>query len=540
MSHSEDDSLPRPGAALSATALVDQLRDPAAFLLDEAGCIASWNASAVRLKGWRPDEVIGRPYADLYPPEDQGRGLPAQEMAAAAAEGSHRAEGRRLRKDGSLVEVESVLNALRDERGQLLGFLKISNDIGPRKRLEREREAMLHDAELAREEAERASRAKDDFLATISHELRTPLSAILGWAHVLERGVLDPETVRHGLAAILRNARIQVQLIEDLLDLNRIENGKLRLEMQRTDLGGVVAAAIDSALPAATARRVGLRFELGTGGAMVRGDPARLQQVVGNLLSNAIKFSPEGGQVCVRLASDEAGVRVAVSDDGQGIEPGFLPRLFERFEQQDPSATRRHGGLGIGLAIVRHLVQLHGGQVQAASDGPGRGACFTVTLPAADGWAERRASGGAGPLPSGGDAPPEEAPRLDGVAVLLVDDEPEVRAVLARLLQDAGARVHTAADADEALERLRCERPAVLLSDIAMPGADGYELLRRVRALAPHEGGATPAAALTAFARPEDRQAALAAGYAMHLAKPVPPQTLRRAVAALAGAVLVP
>lgn len=513
-------------------ALADGVNDYAIFTISPEGRITSWHPGAERMKGYSIEEAIGMPYAALFTEPDRAAGLPAHEMRVAAAQGHYRGERLRRRKDGSTFDAEVVLTALRGPDDRLLGFLKLTQDITVRKRLEHEREAMLRDAQAARAEAERANHTKDEFLATISHELRTPLSAILGWAHVLERGVLDPDTVRHGLAAISRNARIQVQLIEDLLDMNRIESGQLRLELQRTDLGGVVATAIDSALPAATAKGVTLKLEMGSPTAPVMGDPARLQQVVGNLLSNAIKFTSAGGQVKVTLTQADGGARVTVADTGQGIEPEFLHRLFQRFQQQDATTTRRHGGLGIGLAIVRHLVGLHGGSVQATSEGTGHGATFTVLLPT---LAHPQVP--APPMQAVPPAPPATPLRLDHVSVLLVDDEAEVRAVAMRVLQEAGAHVIAAASADEALLLLQRERPTVLLSDLGMPHADGLDLIRRVRALPEAAGGRTPAAAFTAYARAEDRAKALAAGYQMHLAKPVPPVAMVRAVAVLAGVV---
>ncbi len=515
-------------------ALVERVRDYAIFTLNTDGRISSWHPGAALMKGYAAEEAIGMPYAELFSAEERAAGRPAHELQIAAASGEYKGEGRRLRKDGSSFEAAVVLTALRGPRGDLLGYLKLTQDITERKRMERERDAMLREARQAYRQAERASRAKDDFLATVSHELRTPLSAILGWAHVLERGVVDAETLRHGLAAISRNARSQGQLIEDLLDMNRIESGQLRLDLQRIELGGVIAAAIDSALPAATARGVGLRTVFGPGAAAVLGDATRLQQVVANLLNNAIKFTPGGGQVSVSLAQHDGEVRIVVADTGQGIEPDFLSRLFDRFQQQDATTTRRHGGLGIGLSIVRHLVQLHGGKVQAHSAGSGQGATFTVVLPALGGPVLALAPAAA-QRPAANPGPPADAAtRLDGVTVLAVDDEPDVLAVTVQVLQQVGARVLPAATADEALALLRRHRPAVLLSDIAMPDADGYELIRRVRGLPAAEGGQTPAAAVTAYARPDDRQRALLAGFQLHLAKPLQPTTLVAAVAALA------
>jgi PAS domain S-box-containing protein len=517
-------------------AMLRGVRDYAIYTLDTEGRIASWHPGAQRMKGYGADEAVGMPFARLFTRDDQAQGLPAEEMAVAARTGEYKGEGWRVRKDGSIFEVAVVLTALRGAGGELLGFLKLTQDITQRRLLEREHEEMLRQAQCARAEAERSSHSKGEFLATISHELRTPLSAILGWAHVLERGVFDPDTVKHGLGAISRNARIQVQLIEDLLDMNRIESGQLRLELQRIELGGVIAAAIDSALPAASAKGIGLRTAFGPVGGLVMGDAARLQQVVGNLLNNAIKFTPPGGQISVTLDEADGQAHIAVADTGQGIEPDFLARIFERFQQQDAGITRRHGGMGIGLAIVRHLVQLHGGNVRVHSPGPGQGSTFTVSLPTL------ASAGLTAPLDRAPEQqavtpacaePTEPATRLDNVSVLLVDDEPDVRAVTTRLLQDAGAHVMAAASADEALDLLRRQKPAVILSDVGMPDVDGYELIRRVRELPPTEGGQTPAAAFTAFTRPVDQARALAAGYQMHLAKPVPPLMLLTAVATL-------
>jgi PAS domain S-box-containing protein len=511
-------------------ALLEGVRDYAIFTVDPQGRVNSWHKGAELMKGYSREEAIGMPFANLFVPEDREAGRAQHEMEVAARTGEYKGDGQRLRKDGTRFEAAVVLTPLRGPRGELLGFLKLTQDITERKRMEQEREQMLRDAQSARADAERASHSKGEFLATISHELRTPLSAILGWAHVLERGVFDAETVAHGLAAISRNARIQVQLIEDLLDMNRIESGQLRLDLQRIELGGVIAAAIDSALPAATAKGIGLRTVFGPDAATVMGDAARLQQVVGNLLINAIKFTPAGGQVSVALTPWGDSAQIVVADTGQGIEPCFLTRVFDRFQQQDATTTRRYGGLGIGLAIVRHLVQLHGGTVRAHSLGSGMGSTFTVTLPAA---AAPPPPAIAGALAATA-AEHERPVRLDGVSVLLVDDEADVRAVTARVLQDSGAHVLAADGAMQALEVLRRERPQVILSDIGMPLVDGYDFMRQVRELDVQQGGRTPAAAFTAYTRPDDRARALQAGFQMHLSKPVPPTTLVLAVASLA------
>ncbi|HEY9110052.1 MAG TPA: ATP-binding protein [Roseateles sp.] len=513
-------------SAATLQALLQGVRDYAIYTVNPQGRISSWHRGAELLKGYTAEEAVGMPFAHLFTPEDREQGQPEQELRVAADCGEYKGEGRRVRKDGSLIDVAVVLTALRSPHGELLGFLKLTQDITARRAAERARDEALRASQLARAEAERASRLKGEFLATLSHELRTPLSAILGWAHVLERGGFDADTLRHGLDAISRNARQQVQLIEDLLDMTRIESGQLRLERQPVKLDVILAAAIDSALPAATARGLVLRADFGHGDCWwVLGDPARLQQVIANLLDNAIKFTPSGGRIDVALRCTAGGeAAISVADTGQGIEPAFLPRLFERFQQQDATTTRRHGGLGIGLALVRQFVTLHGGSVAAHSDGPGRGAVFTVTLPTVE-------SAAPPPRPA---ATETDAVRLDGIDVLLVDDEPDVRDIAAHLLRAAGARVTAAGSAEEGLRLLQQHPPSVLLSDIGMPDQNGYELIRCVRALPPEGGGRTPAAAFTAYASREDRERALEAGYQLHLAKPVAPRALVGAVARLA------
>lgn len=549
-------------------ALLDGVRDYAIFTLDPAGRITSWHQGAARMQGHPAEEAIGMPVEALYTPEDVAAGRPQEERRAAAERGEYASDCIRQRRDGSRFEAAMVLSALRGPRDELIGYLMLIQDITVRRQIEREREQSLAEAQAARLAAERASRIKGEFLATLSHELRTPLAAILGWAHVLERGNLDTSTLQHGLQAISRNARLQVRLIEDLLDMNRIESGQLRLDRQRIDLGSVVASAIDAALPAASNRQIGLKAAFSAGLVEVLGDAARLQQVVGNLLNNAIKFSAEGEEVQVSLKAEDGRAVITVRDTGQGIEPEFSARLFEPFQQQDPGTSRRYGGLGIGLSIVRHLVQLHEGSVWAHSAGSGQGATFTVVLPVLEPAADpsvatapvpARAPASGGPLrasatgtvlavsapgpattpavPSGGTAAPsaEDARPLEGLSVLLVDDQADVRAVIGHVLQHAGARVLLASAAMDALARVRRDRPDLLVSDIGMPGMDGYEFIRRVRQLPDDEGGGTPAAAMTAFVRPDDADLAREAGYQLHLPKPITPPSLVDALQALAA-----
>jgi signal transduction histidine kinase/ActR/RegA family two-component response regulator len=393
-----------------------------------------------------------------------------------------------------------------------------------------EREMILESERSARAEAERANRVKDEFLATLSHELRTPLNAILGWAQVLRRRMKgDGSEIGSGLEVIERNARLQAQLIEDLLDMSRITSGKIRLDLRPVDPAMVVDAAIESIRPAAASRGVRIESIIDPTGPVL-GDSGRLQQVLWNLLSNAVKFTPRGGQVTVSIHRSGSQVELSVADTGLGIRPEFLPHVFERFRQADGSTTRKHGGLGLGLAIVKHLVELHEGSIHATSPGEGQGATFAVSLPLTsprDSLSSadfRRASAGIDGC---------ETTNLSGVKVLVVDDDNDARNFVRRLLIECKAEVRTAASGAEALEMIRQVRPDVLVSDIGMPGMDGYEFIRAVRAGL--DATALPAAALTAFARSEDRRRALLAGYQSHMAKPIEPAELLAVIASLAG-----
>ncbi len=392
-------------------------------------------------------------------------------------------------------------------------------------------------AKDARESAERANRIKDEFLATLSHELRTPINAILGWSQLLRSGTMTGQELQHGLDTIERNSRTQAQLIEDLLDVQRIISGKLRLDVRPIDLTPVVESAIDAVRPAASAREIRLDKSIDPKADAISADPDRLQQVIWNLLSNAIKFTPRGGKVQIRVQRTDSHAQIIVTDSGKGIEPSFLPYVFDRFRQADSTTTRKHGGLGLGLAIVRHLVELHGGTVHAESAGVDQGATFTVELPISAEADAARATSGNGEKSSvlfSADML-SSSPSLKDVKVLVVDDDPDARGLIQAMLEKCRAQVITVADAAHAWTEFQQSRPDVLLADIGMPGEDGYALIRRIRSLSPEQGGRTPAAALTAFARPEDRTAALLAGYQMHLAKPVNPAELIAVVANLAG-----
>jgi signal transduction histidine kinase/PAS domain-containing protein/ActR/RegA family two-component response regulator len=394
----------------------------------------------------------------------------------------------------------------------------------------------IEHAQLYRE-AQRANQLKDEFLATLSHELRTPLQAIVGWARLLQTGTLDPDSVKKAIDTISRNAQAQNQLISDVLDVSRIIAGKLRLNLRSVHLVEEIEAALDTARPAAEAKQIKLDAVLDPSAGPISGDPDRLQQVVWNLLSNAIKFVPRGGRVLVRLEPVNSHVEVVIEDNGPGIPEQFLPYIFERFRQADSSTTRRHGGLGIGLAIVRHIVELHGGTVAARNRDVGTGAIFTLTFPrrsvvAVDSGApldEHPAADRTIPLDGG--------PSLEGLRVLVVDDEQDAREMVAAALELNGAQVFLAAAAPEAFDLLVRERPDVLLSDIEMPGRDGYELIQEIRKLPRDRGGATPAVALTAYATMDHRVRSLRAGFQLHVVKPVQPAELATVVASLAGRV---
>jgi signal transduction histidine kinase/ActR/RegA family two-component response regulator len=437
-------------------------------------------------------------------------------------------EDRRLERqqDGQVAERFFTLHysALRHEDGTTAGVLVTALETT------RHREEAARREQAARLEAEAANKAKDEFLAVVSHELRTPLGAILIWTQLLRQERVDEATVARALGIIERSTKTLAQLLDDLLDVSRIVSGKIRLEPRSVDLPSVLQVAVEAAQPAADQKGIVTTTALQRPLPPVSGDPVRLQQVVSNLLSNAIKFTPSGGRIEVRLDRAGALARIQVSDTGLGIRPDFLPYIFEQFRQADNTSTRENRGLGLGLAIARHLVQMHGGTIEAESAGEGQGASFMVTLPLMEGTV-------AALLLEEADKAAAASVRRDGLAglkVLVVDDAEDAREALSVLLGQYGARVTAVGSAEEALTVLERDRPHVLLSDIAMPDQDGYTLIRKVRALDPARGGTVPAAALTAYATPEDRQKALHAGYHDHLPKPVDPAVLVETVASLA------
>ena len=505
------------------------------------GAVATWNSGAARIKGYRAEEIVGQHFRKFYPPDAIESGWPEHELRVAAAEGRFTDEGWRIRKDGSRFWAQVTLTALRDEAGRLRGFAKLTRDLTERKRTEAlevsgaERDALLENERNARILAQRSARIKDEFLATLSHELRTPLNAILGWTQLLRsRTEPDPAEFQRAMEVIERNARAQVRLIDDLLDLSRIMSGRFRLDVQQVSLLDVVRGALDSIEPTAQTKGVRLESVLDPRSIVVSGDPSRLQQVFWNLLSNAVKFTPKGGKIQVLLQRVNSHIEFSVHDTGIGIPADFLPHVFERFSQKDSSAHREHGGLGLGLAISKQLVDLHGGSIHAKSLGEGRGATFVVTLPLIilakdDGRAARTHPAAAETFDA---AVP--VPRLDGVRALVIDDEADALELIQRVLENQGALVTTVRSGEEALQRLESETPDVLISDIGMPGMDGYQFVRLMRAAEPGRQR-VPALALTAFARPDDRKHAILAGYQAHLAKPFDMAELAIVVAGLVG-----
>jgi signal transduction histidine kinase len=392
----------------------------------------------------------------------------------------------------------------------------------------------LERAEQARAEAEAANRLKDQFLAVLSHELRSPLSAILGWAHVLDGANVDAATLAKAVYTIRRNAQLQTRLISDILDVSSILAGKLRLELEAVDLKSVIDTALDTLRPLAEAKRVQVAAELGGGAISLTGDPARLQQIARNVLHNAIQFAPEGSRLDLRAEATKDAVKISVRDEGPGIPPEFLPYVFDRFRQADSSSTREHRGLGLGLAIVKHLVELHGGTVEAVNRGDRSGAMFTIVLPRETKGTARVDVSSEVPLsPPAAGAWRNAAPRLHGTRVLVVDDAADARDLFVEVLRRCGAETSFAASAAEALAIVERERPDVVLADIEMPGEDGYGLLSKIRALPAERGGNVPVAALTAYATAQDRADVLAAGFAAYVSKPVLPLDLARVVGRL-------
>jgi PAS domain S-box-containing protein len=507
--------------------LVEGVSEYAIFMLDANGRIATWNVGAERIKGYTASAVIGQHFSIFYPNDVRESGWPEHELQVAAEKGSFVDSGWRLRKDGTTFWANVTITALRDASGRLLGYAKLTRDLTETKRVEamesvnQRRDEMLDAERSARMTAQRATRVKDEFLATLSHELRTPLSAILGWTQVLLRGESPkgPDEQKRAIEVIDRNARAQVRLIDDLLDLSRIMTGKIRLDLHQVSCTSVAEAAVDSAKPSADAKGIRLKAILGASQDTVSADSARLQQVVWNLLTNAIKFTPKGGQVQVLLQRVNSHLELSVSDTGIGIPASYLPHVFDRFSQKDSSTTRIFGGLGLGLAICKQLVDLHGGSIRAASQGEGMGATFFVELPLSIVQVEDKSSPRVHPTAEIQPGEILSLPRLEGVHVFIVDDEPDARELLRTVLEGQGAKVTSFSSAEDALAALKTTKPTVLVCDVGMPKMDGYQLIRTLRS-EESRSERVPALALTAFARAEDRKRSLVAGYQAHLAKP--------------------
>ena len=512
--------------------------------------VVEWNHWMEEHTGKRAHEVIGNNLLALFP-ELTGRRLDRHYKWA--LEGQVRVLSQALH--GYLISMPPVsaehgyaqmqqavrISPLTHE-GRVIGTLTIIEDVTERVAREAELQAqiearsrLLSSEKLARSEAERANRLKDEFLATISHELRNPLNAIMGWAHMLRVGKLTEPNAERAVETIYRNAKSQAQLVADLLDVSRIISGKLRLDVRAVDLIFIVNAAIDSVRPASEAKGIRLQTMLDPAAGPISGDADRLQQIVWNLLTNAVKFTPKGGRIQVKVQRVNSHVEIIVSDSGVGINKEFLPYVFDRFRQADASTTRIHGGLGLGLSIVRQLVDLHGGSASVQSEGEGKGATFTITLPFVGVVNNEDEPESVHPTQGDEINSFEGLPSLQGLKVLVVDDEPDTRELIREVLKECGSEVITSQSVAEALVALEEHKPDILISDLGMPDEDGYSLISKIRALPDERGGQIPAAALTAYARAEDRMRVLRSGFQFHLPKPVDSAELVTVVASLAG-----
>lgn len=491
------------------------------------GIITSWNHAAERMFGWNADEAIGRSIIMIIPPELRDEETMILSRLRQGQRIEH-FETIRQTKDGRRRNISLSISPIRNKNGEIIGASKIARDITERVRTEEERGVLLASERAARERAEAASRAKDEFVAMISHEIRSPLNAILGWAQMLRQGQLDKAATTNALESIERNARAQAQLVSDLLDISRVITGKLRINARPVDITTSLESALESIRPAAEAKQIDIEVEREPYATVITGDADRLQQVFWNLLSNAVKFTPRGGRVNITISRSDSQLEISVSDSGAGINPEFLPFIFDRFTQADTTSARHHAGLGLGLAIVRHIIELHGGTVTAGSEGLGKGATFRITLPVRA-LKARETDSGANEIPALALA---QDIALDKVRVMVVDDEAETRELLKIMLASHGADVETFGSAAEALSEIDVWKPQVIVSDIGMPQQDGYTFMRKVRGLGV-EAHSTPAIALTAYARAEDRMRALAAGFQMHVPKPVEASELVMVIASL-------
>jgi PAS domain S-box-containing protein len=515
--------------------LVSAVRDYAIFMLDPEGNIATWNEGAQRIKQYAPSEIIGRHFSTFYTEEDKQNGKPARELDIAREQGSVEDEGWRLRKDGSRFWANVVITAVHDSHGTLRGFAKVTRDITDRKRAEETQRALLEQREarlLAEEEqrhaeasyrvAQEANRAKDEFLMTLSHELRTPMTSILGWARMLPSLAPNGPIFKEAIASIAGGAQLQARLIDDILDVSRIVSGKLRLAAETIDIGHVIKDAVDATNPTASAKQITVTTSLAPDLGQMVADATRIQQVIWNLLSNAVKFTPRGGAVQVSALRTASHIQIAVTDTGEGIDPQFLPHIFEPFRQAETPRTRVHGGLGLGLSIVRYIIEAHGGTVAAESEGPGKGTTFTVTLPVHAMSANEGAVRG-----SFGDTFLHRD-RLRGIAIVLVEDEEESRKMITAVLRAAGADVLALGSAGAALDAIDQHRPDLVITDIAMPGTDGYAFTRTLRER--DYGAKLKIVALSAFSPdPGERRP-----FEAYLSKPIDPFQLVDEIARIA------
>jgi PAS domain S-box-containing protein len=504
------------------------------------------NRVAERLTGWQSIEARGRKLSQVLHLRTEATGeLAADPMREALLSGETTCPRTETtlshRRSGSIIPIDQCAAPIKNDWGRVLGGVMVVRDISEKKKAAAERERLLRCEQNARAEAEAANRLKDEFLATVSHELRTPLSAIMGWLRMLAAGTLDAAASSRALETISRCAVQQAHLVEDLLDVSRIETRSLQLDIQPVELVSIVDTVIEALRPAAELKALHWRKTLDPEAGPVGGDPTRLQQIASNLVSNAVKFTPAGGSIEVRLERAGSLARLVVTDSGPGIAPDFLPHVFDRFRKADASSTQQVGGLGLGLAIVRQLVELQGGTVAAESEGVGRGATFTVSFPIMAVQQERRQRPPSSPGTISVDRRIGPAPRqLSGVSVLLVDDDAGMRELLKAIFTPAGADVRAAACSTEALDMLAEIQPNVIICDIGMPKEDGYFLIQKIRRLSDAQGGRIPAIALTAYGRPEDRRQCLLAGFQAYLAKPAGPEELVALVADLAGRTPVP
>jgi PAS domain S-box-containing protein len=515
--------------------LVAETASDAIISINEQSTILFVNPAAERIFGHKISEMLGQQLTMLMPEYlhyAHQAGVNRYLKTGVRHLSWERVEVPGLHREGHEIPLELSFGEYR--RGNERVFIGIARDISQRRVAEAEREQLLQREQEARFQAEEANRIKDDFLATLSHELRTPLNAILGWTKMLQTQTLDSSSAAKALEIIERNARVQTQLIEDLLDVSRIITGKLRLDIRPLDLNNVIMAAVEAVQPAAEAKQIQLQTLLNPEAGKISGDFDRLQQVVWNLLSNAVKFTSSGGIVQVKLEKVNSHVEVTVSDTGMGIAEEFLPFVFERFRQVDASLSRYHGGLGLGLAIVRQLVELHGGMVSAESQGEGQGSTFKVTLPL---FSIRTEESEIQPIQRKREAftSPDCPPEISGIRALIVDDDPDSLDIIELMLSSCGAETITAKSASEAFELVQQQQFDVIISDIGMPGEDGFSLISRIRKLPADRGANIPAIALTAYAREEDKKEALRAGFQLHISKPFEQSEIVAAVARLAG-----